>query len=59
METRVRGRALLPRTRFWHAHSLLARDPVSAREMLAAVVYDASQLGMPRLQAQAEELLAR
>jgi len=59
LETRVRGRALLPRTRYWQARTRFDRDPASARDMLTTVASDAAQLGMQRLQAQAEELLAR
>jgi len=63
LEERSRGRALLPRTRYWQARLLLARDrpgdSTSARTLLASVLDETSRLGMRRLQAQAEELRMR
>jgi class 3 adenylate cyclase len=63
LEERIRGRALLPRTRYWQARFLLARgrpvDAGAANALLEGVVEDTSRLGMRRLRAQAEELSAR
>jgi hypothetical protein len=63
LEQRVRGRALVPRTRYWQARFLQARggpgDDRSARAILRGVVNDTRELGMRRLSEQAEERLAR
>lgn len=63
LEERAGGSALLPRTRYWQACFLVARgqpgDSVGARALLADVVADADRLGMRRLGAQAEAMLAR
>ena len=63
LEQRIRGRALLPRTRYWQARFLQARagpgDERSARTTLRGVVEETRELGMRRLCAQAEQLLAR
>ncbi len=63
LEQRIRGRALVPRTRYWQARFLQARggpgDDRSARAILRGVVHDTRELGMRRLSEQAEERLAR
>ncbi len=63
LEQRARGRALVPRTRYWQARFLRARghpgDDQAARGLLAGVVQDTRELGMRRLCEEAEELLAR
>ncbi|MFL6242630.1 MAG: hypothetical protein ACJ73V_06365, partial [Acidimicrobiia bacterium] len=63
LEQRIRGRALLPRTRYWQAQFLRARarpgDDRTARALLEGVVKDTRGLGMRRLGEQAEELLAQ
>jgi len=63
LEQRIRGRALVPRTRYWQARFLQARarpgDDRSARAILSGVVNDTRQLGMRRLSEQAEQRLAR
>jgi class 3 adenylate cyclase len=63
LEERIRGHALLPRTRYWQARFLRARgradDDRAARALLTDVVEHSSRLGMRRLCAQAEELRAR
>jgi class 3 adenylate cyclase len=63
LERRMRGNALAPRTRFWHARFLLRRarsgDDRTAREILGEVAEDTRRIGMRRLSEQAEELLAR
>jgi class 3 adenylate cyclase len=63
LEQRIRGRALVPRTRYWQARFLQARggpgDGRSARAILRGVVTDTRELGMRRLGEQAEERLAR
>ena len=63
LEQRIRGRALVPRTRYWQARFLQARggpgDDRSARAILRGVVQDTRELGMRRLGEQAEERLAR
>ena len=50
IEQHARGRALLPRTRYWQARSFRARggegDERTADALLASVVEDASRLGM-------------
>jgi hypothetical protein len=61
LEEGMRGHALLPRTRYWKARSLLARgrsgDDRAARALLGQVVEETSLLGMRRLCAQAEQLV--
>ena len=63
IEQHARGRALLPRTKYWQARSFRARgsegDERTADALLASVVEDASRLGMHGLRAQAEALRAR
>ncbi len=63
LEEKIRGYALLPRTQYWQARFLRARarpgDDRSARALLTRVVEETSRLGMLRLRAQSEELLAR
>ena len=63
LEQRIRGRALVPRTRYWQARFLQARarpgDDRSARALLSRVVNDTRELGMRRLGERAEQLLAR
>jgi hypothetical protein len=63
LEERIRGRALLPRTRYWQAKCLRARgrhgDEGGARALLRTVADETSQLGMKRLCAQANELSDR
>jgi hypothetical protein len=60
IETRIGGRALLPRTRYWQARMLRARgdtgDDRAAGALLDEVIAETSTLGMARLRAQAEEL---
>ncbi|HEX4528664.1 MAG TPA: AAA family ATPase [Acidimicrobiia bacterium] len=60
VETRIGGRALLPRTRYWQARMLRARgdtgDDRAAGALLDEVIAETSTLGMARLRAQAEEL---
>jgi class 3 adenylate cyclase/DNA-binding SARP family transcriptional activator len=60
LEERVRGRALLPRTRYWKARFLFARgrpdDDEAARVLLRTVIDETSRLGMRGLLAQTEEL---
>jgi hypothetical protein len=60
VEERSRGRALLPRTRYWQARLHVARndagDRASAAALLDVVVAETSELGMKRLRQQAEEL---
>src|SRR5262249_3324162 len=57
---RIGGRALLPRTRYWHARMLRARgdadDDRVAGTLLDGVIAETSALGMARLCTQAEEL---
>jgi hypothetical protein len=61
LEQRIRGHALVPRTRYWQARFLRARagpsDDRLARAILGDVVKDTSELGMRRLREQAEQLL--
>ncbi|MCU1427659.1 MAG: family transcriptional regulator [Actinomycetia bacterium] len=61
LEDRIGGRALLPRTRYWQARFYRDRgrpgDERAARDILARVADETSQLAMPHLHAQAEELL--
>jgi class 3 adenylate cyclase/RecA/RadA recombinase len=61
LEARIHGRALTPRTRYWHARFLLARrapgDDGAARHTLREVVEQTTTLGMRRLRAQAEALV--
>jgi class 3 adenylate cyclase len=63
LELRIRGHALVPRTRYWQARFLRARagpgDDRTARAILGGVVEDTRELGMRRLCEQAEQLLAR
>jgi hypothetical protein len=63
LEGRIRGRALLPRTRYWQARFLRTRarpgDEGGARALLTTVADETSQLGMKRLYAQAQELSER
>jgi hypothetical protein len=63
LEERIRGHALLPRTRYWQARFLRARagagDEDAAAQLLDGVVQDTRALGMRRLCEQAEALLAR
>jgi class 3 adenylate cyclase len=63
VEERIRGHALVPRTRYWQARFLQARggpgDDRSARAILRSVVDDTREFGMRRLGEQAEERLAR
>jgi class 3 adenylate cyclase len=63
LELRIRGHALVPRTRYWQARFLRARagpgDDRTARAILGGVVEDTRGLGMRRLCEQAEQLLAR
>jgi tetratricopeptide (TPR) repeat protein len=63
LEERIRGHALLPRTRYWQARFLRARgrpgDDRAAVALLTDVVEETSRLGMRRLCAQAGELRAR
>ena len=63
LERRIRGRALLPRTRYWQARFFRQRgaagDDDAARTILSEVVNDTRELGMRRLCEQAEQLLAR
>jgi class 3 adenylate cyclase len=63
LEEGIRGRALVPRTRYWQARFLQARarpgDDRRARALLSGVVHDTRELGMRRLSAQAEHALAR
>lgn len=55
LETRARGFALLPRTRYWQARSLQERGGERAADaLLARVVDDASALGLHALRADAE-----
>lgn len=53
LEARMRAHALVPRTRYWHAWSLLRRGDPAARaragELLDRVVADTATLGMARL----------
>jgi hypothetical protein len=62
LEQRVRGHALVPRTQYWQARFLLARDRAGdadiARAILTGVVEDTRRLGMRRLGEQAEQVLA-
>jgi class 3 adenylate cyclase/tetratricopeptide (TPR) repeat protein len=62
IEERVRGRALLPRTRYWQARFLLAHgrvgDDSRATALLDDVARDAETLGMTRLREQAARLRA-
>jgi hypothetical protein len=61
LEERMRGRALVPRTRYWQARLLFARggsgDDRAGRALLGGVVSDTRELGMRRLREQAEQLL--
>jgi hypothetical protein len=63
LEQRIRGHALVTRTRYWQAQFLRARarpsDDRTARAILNGVVKETRQLGMRRLGEQAEQLLAR
>jgi DNA-binding SARP family transcriptional activator len=63
LEQRIRGHALVPRTRYWQAQFLRARarpgDDRTARAILGEVAKDTRELGMRRLSEQAEQLLAR
>jgi hypothetical protein len=59
LEEQAGAWALTPRTRYWHAHALFATDEGRARELAARAAVDAAELGMERLQEQAEALLAR
>ena len=60
LEERARGHALLPRTRYWWAHSLLARggdaERATAESLLAQVIDETDRLGMHHLHAQAVAL---
>jgi hypothetical protein len=60
LERRIRGRALLPRTRFWQARFLLRRarpnDESAARTILDDVIAETSALGMGRLRERAQRL---
>ena len=60
VEQRVRGRALLPRTRYWEARFLVARnrsgDNDAAHVLLDDVATETAHLAMHRLHAQAIEL---
>ncbi len=62
LEQRIRGRALLPRTRYWQAKFLRRRarpgDDEAAAGLLGAVLQETQSLGMLRLREQAEHLLA-
>jgi hypothetical protein len=62
LERRVRGHALVPRTRYWQARLLRARarpgDDRAAQAILRDVVADTQGLGMRRLREKAERLLA-
>jgi tetratricopeptide (TPR) repeat protein len=62
LEERIRGRALLPRTRYWQARFFRARarpgDDDAAAQLLAGVAQETQRLGMRRLHEQAERLLA-
>jgi tetratricopeptide (TPR) repeat protein len=63
LEERIRGYALVPRTRYWQARLLQARqrpgDDARARAICERVVAETTQLGMQGLRAQADELCAR
>jgi hypothetical protein len=63
VEAAVHGRALLPRTRYWHARLLLTRrqpgDPEAARALLDTASLESEQLGMRRLHAQCVTLASR
>jgi hypothetical protein len=63
LELRIRGHALVARTRYWQAQFLRARagpgDDRTAQAILRGVVEDTRGLGMRRLCEQAEQLLAR
>jgi class 3 adenylate cyclase len=63
VERQVRGRALLPRTRYWQAWSLLGRDRAGDREAAHAVLDEVAavtdQLGMHRLRAATSALRSR
>src|SRR5262249_2262817 len=63
LEHRIRGHALVARTRYWQAKFLHARsrsgDDRTARRILQEVVADTRRLGMRHLGEQAEQLLAR
>ena len=63
LETRMRAHALTPRTRYWHAWSLLRRGDAAANaravELLDRVVTDTANLGMARLLEQARNLRDR
>jgi hypothetical protein len=53
-EEGLRGRALLPRTRYWQARSLAARsDERGATALLDQVIEETTALGMERLRAEA------
>jgi len=62
LETRARGFALLPRTRYWYARFLRARgragDDAAARAALQTVDDDAVRLEMRRLHTQASEIIS-
>jgi class 3 adenylate cyclase len=62
LEQRVRGHALVPRTRYWQAQFLRDRarpgDDRTARALLEGVADETHALGMRRLYEQAAELLA-
>ena len=62
LEQRIRGHALVPRTRYWQAQFLRARarpgDDRTARAILSEVAKDTRELGMRRLSEQTERLLA-
>jgi class 3 adenylate cyclase len=63
LETRMRAHALTPRTRYWHAWSLLRRADAEAATragaLLDQVIAEAGSLGMSGLVTQAEALRAR
>jgi hypothetical protein len=60
LETKMRGWALLPRTRYWQARFLRARgypgDDAAARDALRIVDDETARLGMRRLGARSAEL---
>jgi class 3 adenylate cyclase len=60
LEERIGGRALIPRTKYWYARMLLARDGSGdadrAAALLSDVIAETSALGMRALEAQARVL---
>jgi hypothetical protein len=60
LEERARGHALVPRTKYWWAHSRLHRgrdgERVAARTLLTEVVAETERLGMHHLHEQAAGL---